>query len=267
MNLFASDDNDDDEDYMVDNNYDSDAKDSVNSDLEIAKIKVRHVSPEKREMIRKESEALLLKNQMVRAKTKQDIFEKRVQHDRLVAYARDKRDKRWKEKTKHSPFAVNLVAEDERISEENKMRTKEENERRARIEDGKLKAKNEIILRALTEFSDLDALRKEKRAIMDEEQRLKALLALEKVTVNGKADRLIAERAQRQRKDAKLAYRRMVYKDSLDQVLEEEREALMKKYALNSSISPTEVLDPRHINTKTGLPLSPAAIAALSIVK
>ena len=49
------------------------------------------------------------------------------------------------------------------------------------------------------------------------------------MTVTGKADRLVAERAQRQRKDAKLAYRRMVYKDSLDQVLEEEREALMKK--------------------------------------
>jgi len=105
MNLFNSDDNDDDdEDYMVDLNYDSDAKDSVNSDLELAKIKVRHISPEKRELIRKESEALLLKNQMVRAKTKQDIFEKRVQHDRLVAYARDKRDKRWREKNKAFSF-------------------------------------------------------------------------------------------------------------------------------------------------------------------
>ena len=38
-----------------------------------------------------------------------DIFEKRVQHDRLVAYARDKRDKRWKEKTKHSPFGKEIV--------------------------------------------------------------------------------------------------------------------------------------------------------------
>ena len=38
-----------------------------------------------------------------------DIFEKRVQHDRLVAYARDKRDKRWKEKTKHSPFGKKIV--------------------------------------------------------------------------------------------------------------------------------------------------------------
>ena len=40
-----------------------------------------------------------------------DIFEKRVQHDRLVAYARDKRDKRWREKTKHSPFGKVVVVD------------------------------------------------------------------------------------------------------------------------------------------------------------
>lgn len=38
-----------------------------------------------------------------------------------------------------------------------------------------------VCTQALGEFSDLEALRKEKRAIMDEEQRLKALLTLEKV--------------------------------------------------------------------------------------
>lgn len=89
-------------------------------------------------------------------------------------------------------------------------------------------------MQALAEFSDLEALRKEKRAIMEEEQRLRALLALEKVTVNNKADRLVAERAQRQRHDAKLEHRRRVYRDSLDQIMEEERNALMKKHALSN---------------------------------
>lgn len=37
------------------------------------------------------------------------------------------------------------------------------------------KAKNDIILRALSEFSDLEALRAEKRAIMEEEQRYAAI--------------------------------------------------------------------------------------------
>lgn len=142
---------------------------------------VRNVSPEKRKWIRNESEAILSKNLMMREKTKQDMFEKRIQHEKLMQIARESRDSRWKSKTKHSPFAVNLVAEDERITEENTIRLKEENERRFTMQARKEKAKNEIILKALSEFSDLEALRKEKRAIMDEEQRLKALLSLEKV--------------------------------------------------------------------------------------
>jgi hypothetical protein len=148
---------------------------------ETARSSVRNVSPEKREWIRNESEAILAKNLMLREKTKQDMFEKRLQHEKLMQVAREKRDSRWKSKTKHSPFAVNLVAEDERITEENAIRIKEETDRRNEMEARKHKAKNEIILKALSEFSDLEALRKEKRAIMDEEQRLKALLSLEKV--------------------------------------------------------------------------------------
>ncbi len=142
---------------------------------------VRTVSPEKREWIRKESETMLAKNILLREKTKVVMYEKRLQHEKLVQKSRDERLNRWVNKTKNSPFAVNLVAEDERIAEENAIRLKEENERRKMIEVRKEKAKNEIILKALSEFSDLEALRKEKRAILDEEQRLRALLSLEKV--------------------------------------------------------------------------------------
>lgn len=152
---------------------------------------------------------------------------------------REQRAKKWQEKTKNSPFAVNLVAEDERIFEENAIREQDESERRQRTQALKETAKNEILLKALGEFSELEALRREKRAILDEEQRLRALLALEKVpqfvilflvfltnsssmrsfinaflqvTVHGKADRLVAERAQKQRKDAKFEHRRSLYK-------------------------------------------------------
>ena len=145
------------------------------------KNSVVNISPQKREWVRKESEAILTKNLMVREKTKQDIYEKRLQHEQLIQVSRDERAKRWKEKTKHSPFAVNLVAEDERITEENSIRLKEETELRNKTLARINRAKNEIILKALSETSDLEALRKEKRAIIDEEQRLKALLALEKV--------------------------------------------------------------------------------------
>ena len=140
---------------------------------------------------------------------------------------------RWTEKLKKSPLNVNLVAEEDRIFEETMLRTREETETKRLAETRKEHVKRDLMLKALSEFSDLEALRKEKRAILDEEQRLKALLALEKVTVNQKADRIVAERAMRQRRDAKFQYRRSLYKDSLDQIVEEERFALKKKHGLD----------------------------------
>ena len=128
---------------------------------------------------------------------------------------------------------INLVAEEDRVFEETTLRTREEMEHSKEVEERKATAKREIILKALSEFSDLEALRKEKRAILEEEQRLKALLALEKVTLNGKADRLVAERAMKQRRDAKFQYRRSIYKDSLDKIVEEERLALKKKHGID----------------------------------
>jgi hypothetical protein len=88
------------------------------------------------------------------------------------------------------------------------------------------------------------------------------------VTVTGKADRIIAERAQRQRKEAKLATRRSAYKDSLDQVLEEERTALMRKHAMMSaSTTHSHGTGYSRGNTtagSTGAPMTPAALAAMT---
>ena len=108
---------------------------------------VRTVSPEKREWIRKESENILARNIILREKTKEEMYEKRLKHEKLVQISREQRLERWANKTKNSPFAVNLVAEDERIQEENNIRTKEEQERRKMIDKRKEKAKNEIILK------------------------------------------------------------------------------------------------------------------------
>lgn len=87
MNLFSSNNNDNNNtDYLSDNYNDSTVK---------SKSVIRNISPDKREWIRQESEAILIKNQMLREKTKQDMFEKRVEHEKLVAYAREKRDRRY----------------------------------------------------------------------------------------------------------------------------------------------------------------------------
>jgi len=126
---------------------------------------------------------------------------------------------------------------------------REEKEREQNVNMRKSKAKNDIILKALSEFSDLEALRREKRAIMEEEQRLRALLTLEKVTVDNKSDRLAAERAQRQRAYAKATHRRDIYKDSLDRIVQEEEEHLRIKHGLQDSSSVKEFkisLERRH---------------------
>ncbi len=85
---------------------------------------VRTVSPEKRDWIKKESENLFLKNAVLREKTKEEMFLRRLKHERISNSTREHRVERWKDKTKNSPFAVNLVAEDERITEENTIRSK-----------------------------------------------------------------------------------------------------------------------------------------------
>lgn len=196
------------------------------------------VTAERRNWVRKETQRILSHNIMMREKTKEDMFTTHKERERVFAIDREKRTTHWLKKTASSPFAVDLAAESERITEENRIRQSEEKKRRETLAGRKEKAKNDIILRALSEFSDLEALRAEKRAIMEEEQRLRALLALEKTTVNKKADRQAAVRAQKQRQEAKAQHRRQKYRDSLDQVLEEEEYHVKKRFDL--------LIDPNH---------------------
>jgi hypothetical protein len=200
------------------------------------------ISPERKKWVRKESAMILAKNLTQREKAKVDMVRQREESERILAATREERTKTWLSKTKNSPFAVDLVAEDERIYEENQVRIREAEYRRKTIEERRQNVKNQIILKALAEFSDLDTLRREKRAIIEEETRLKALLALERTAANvsAKADRLVAERAAKQRRTAKSMSRREIYKDSLDQIISEESVALRKKHGLSLDPKNTE---------------------------
>jgi hypothetical protein len=135
-------------------------------------------------------------------------------------------------KTVRSPFLVDLLAENERIDEENTVRLEEQARRMQIFEQRKADAKNAIILRALQEASDLDALRKEKRIIMEEERRLKALLDIEKTKAHRKADRMAAARAERQRKSNKAEFRRAGNKAMLDDHRRREDDLLRQKHEI-----------------------------------
>ena len=102
----------------------------------------------------------------------------------------------------------------------------------------KARVKNEIILKALAESSDLEALRSEKKAIQMEEKRLKALLDLEKTNAHRKEDLLTAQRAEKQRKQEVSNHKR---NQRLKEKMEADtisRELLMQKLDIKESKYP-----------------------------
>ena len=56
------------------------------------------------------------------------------ERERIWAVDREKRNNHWLKKTASSPFAVDLAAESERITEENRIRQLEETKRRGKGE-------------------------------------------------------------------------------------------------------------------------------------
>lgn len=106
---------------------------------------VRIISPEKRNEARKKTELIVKKNIAIREAKKYGLVEERRETEVTLAVGRDAMMKRWIKKTAKSPFTVGLHAEDERIVEENKIRTREEKERQHILKLQKERAKSEII--------------------------------------------------------------------------------------------------------------------------
>ena len=111
-----------------------------------AKKGVRVQTHEQRVVARAKSTQIYEKNLKVRESKKSELYEERAEAETLLQAGRDAMLKRWVKKTATSPFAVGLHAEDERIVEENKIRTREEAQRRTIVKMQKEQAKNEIIL-------------------------------------------------------------------------------------------------------------------------
>ena len=103
-----------------------------------------------------------------------------------------------------SPFLVDLVAENERIHEEHEIRARNQRATHKREE-----TRDESCLQAgRGNDQELTNLRIEKRKIIDEEKRLKALLEIEKSNAHRKENRQAAVLAEKRRHDAKIEKRR-----------------------------------------------------------
>ena len=91
------------------------------------------------------------------------------------------RTHQWSQRLSASPLGVDLVADHERIDEENYIREREELRRRAAAERKKQRIKRAIIVKALSEVPLLEKARKEKRALVEGEKREKALRDVQRV--------------------------------------------------------------------------------------
>ena len=129
-----------------------------------------------------------------------------------------------------SPFLVNLVAENERIDEEIQVRKKLQIRKVQILTRKRDEEKNRIILSALQEGNEVEALRREKRKILEEEKRLKAMIEIEKLNAQRKDDRIRAERAERKRKRIKTTTRQAENKSRMDEQLEMGQRILRVKH-------------------------------------
>jgi hypothetical protein len=146
-------------------------------------------------------------NRLVRSNSRPQTAIRKIGTRRRPQTAISTRSSRNNIYPKRSPFLVDLVAENERIDEENRVRRYRQTRKLKELEWKREEAKNAIILRALQEANELDALRREKRKILEEEKRLKAMIEIEKLNAQRKEDRIKAERAERKRKIDKTSVR------------------------------------------------------------
>jgi hypothetical protein len=103
-------------------------------------------SPEKRQWVRAQSATLLAKNIMKRDQARELLEFERAEKFHIFKDRREEYLRRWKDKTKRSPFGTDLVAESERIAEENRARRRDEESRKKFLLACREKAKNDIML-------------------------------------------------------------------------------------------------------------------------
>ena len=128
-----------------------------------------------------------------------------------------------------SPFLVNLVAENERIDEEIIYKIRHSDKRKQEIKTECKKTK--IIVSALQEeTNEVDRLRHERRKLLEEEKRLKAMIEIEKLNARKKDDRIKAERAEMKRKRMKTTNRQIMNKMLIEERKEKEIDLLRAKH-------------------------------------
>merc|ERR550537_447277 len=109
-----------------------------------------------------------------------------------MSSSRRHRDERWGRKLQRSPFAVDLVAENQRIDEENRVRDHIEQRKQKLMHQRNREAHNAIFKRAVAESDELDVLLQEKRTLLQNEKLLTAMRDVERS--NARTAQILQER-------------------------------------------------------------------------
>jgi len=145
---------------------------------------------------REESTKIMSLRFAEREAVKNNIHRERQDMKEQLVNSRVDREERWSRKLQRSPFAVDLVAENQRIDEENTVRDHVENRRQKLMARRNREAHNAIFKRATAETDELDQLRAEKRMLLENERQLKALRDVEKS--NARTAQILQERRKQQ---------------------------------------------------------------------
>jgi hypothetical protein len=187
---------------------------------------------DRRIMARVESAQIVSRRVMERELVKESMKLTAEASKMELKASKQRKQKKWAAKCARSPFTVDLVAENERVDEENRVREREEGRRQRVSQLRQERAKSDIILQSLGEINDLDALRREKRAIIEEERRIKALMDLEKASAHRKEQVLAVHRAERARHQAIADYRRGLFTAALEDHNQKRADLLRQKHGL-----------------------------------
>jgi len=114
---------------------------------------------------------------------------------RLAASQRD-REERWSRKLQRSPFAVDLVAENQRIDEENRVRDHVQQRRQRLAAKRNQEIQDLLFKQAATNPDEIHQLRTEKRLLLENERQLKALRDVERH--NARTAQILQEKRQQQ---------------------------------------------------------------------
>ena len=191
------------------------------------------VSAEERERImhrleicaqaREESTRIMSFRFAQRDAVKEDLQRSADSYRRELLASKLEREQRWVRKTSRSPFAVDLVAEDQRIEEENRVREDIASRKAKLLSARHNEAHNAIFKRAVAESDELEILRKEKRVLLQNEKQLKAMRDVERTNartaqIQAQKERMEEERQDKREKEAaeraaKLAAQQKAYKN------------------------------------------------------